>query len=53
MVSTMKHPGHDRDPYSCIEDRPDYSWPDGKRLAFFVVTNRGHLKPENRAWTVS
>ena len=32
-------PKHDRYDYSVIDERPDYSWPDGKRLAFCVVTN--------------
>ena len=30
---------HDRYDYSSIEKRPDYSWPDGKRLAFYVALN--------------
>jgi peptidoglycan/xylan/chitin deacetylase (PgdA/CDA1 family) len=32
-------PMHDRYDYSCIEKRPDYSWPGGKRLAFYVAVN--------------
>lgn len=32
-------PRHGRYPYSYLDDRPDYSWPDGKRLAFYVATN--------------
>ncbi|MBI3937364.1 MAG: polysaccharide deacetylase [Betaproteobacteria bacterium] len=32
-------PLHDRYGYSPIVARPDYSWPDGRRLAFYVVTN--------------
>ena len=32
-------PKHGRYDYSPISERPDYSWPDGKRLAFSVVTN--------------
>jgi len=39
MNPTMKLPGHERYPYSYIDDRPDYSWPGGRRLAFFVCTN--------------
>lgn len=35
----MRLPSHDRYDYSPIPARPDYSWPDGKRLAFCVVTN--------------
>jgi peptidoglycan/xylan/chitin deacetylase (PgdA/CDA1 family) len=32
-------PKHGRYEFSAIVDRPDYSWPDGKRLAFCAVTN--------------
>jgi peptidoglycan/xylan/chitin deacetylase (PgdA/CDA1 family) len=32
-------PKHGRYDYSPITERPDYSWPDNKRLAFCVVTN--------------
>ena len=32
-------PKHNRYEDSAIIDRPDYYWPDGKRLAFCVVTN--------------
>jgi peptidoglycan/xylan/chitin deacetylase (PgdA/CDA1 family) len=32
-------PTHDRYGYTNITRRPDYSWPDGKRLAFYVCTN--------------
>ena len=39
----MKLPSHDRYPYSYIDDRPDYSWPGGKRLAFYVSTNLEHF----------
>jgi peptidoglycan/xylan/chitin deacetylase (PgdA/CDA1 family) len=35
----MMLPTHDRYPYSPLPERSDYSWPDGKRLAFCVVTN--------------
>ena len=35
----MKLPVHERYPFSYIDDRPDYSWPGSKRLAFFVGTN--------------
>ena len=32
-------PTHGRYPYSIIDRRPDYSWPNGKRLAFYVCLN--------------
>jgi allantoinase len=32
-------PKHNRYDYSVIGERKDYSWPDGKRLAFCVTTN--------------
>jgi peptidoglycan/xylan/chitin deacetylase (PgdA/CDA1 family) len=32
-------PKHHRYDYTAVIDRPDYSWPGGKRLAFCVVTN--------------
>ena len=32
-------PTHGRYPYSIIDRRPDYSWPNGKRLAFYVCFN--------------
>jgi peptidoglycan/xylan/chitin deacetylase (PgdA/CDA1 family) len=32
-------PKHGRYDYSVIDERKDYSWPDGKRLAFCIVTN--------------
>ena len=32
-------PDHGRYGYSPIHKRPDYSWPDGKRLAFHFATN--------------
>jgi Polysaccharide deacetylase len=35
----LKLPTHNRYDYSCIEKRRDYSWPDGKRLAFYVALN--------------
>ena len=35
----MKLPKHDRYDYSVIDERPDYDWPDGKRLAFCATTN--------------
>lgn len=35
----MKLPQHNRYDYSVIDERPDYDWPDGKRLAFCATTN--------------
>jgi allantoinase len=35
----LKLPSHNRYDYSCVEKRRDYSWPDGKRLAFYVALN--------------
>ena len=35
----LKLPTHNRYDYSSIEKRPDYSWPEGKRLAFYVALN--------------
>jgi hypothetical protein len=32
-------PQHDRYDYVPLTQRPDYSWPDGRRLAFLVTTN--------------
>ena len=32
-------PTHDRFDYSPINERPDYSWPGGKRLALWITTN--------------
>ncbi|MEM0989887.1 MAG: polysaccharide deacetylase family protein [Pseudomonadota bacterium] len=32
-------PSHGRYPYSAIVDRPDFSWPDGKRLAVYLGMN--------------
>jgi len=37
----LKH--HDRYDYSPITERPDFSWPDGKRLAFYVALNVEHF----------
>ena len=39
----LKLPSHNRYPYSPIVKRPDYSWPDGKRLAFYVALNIEHF----------
>lgn len=35
----LKLPTHDRYDFSSIESRPDYTWPDGKRLAFYIALN--------------
>jgi allantoinase len=32
-------PKHDRYGFSIIDERPDYSWPEGRRLAFYLSTN--------------
>ena len=34
---------HGRFPYSAIVDRPDFSWPDGKRIAFYLALNFEHF----------
>jgi peptidoglycan/xylan/chitin deacetylase (PgdA/CDA1 family) len=39
----MELPKHDRYDYSPIIERPDYSWPGGKRLAFYVALNVEHF----------
>src|SRR5712691_7830551 len=39
----MQLPYHDRYAYSSIVDRPDYSWPDGKRLAVYLGLNIEHF----------
>src|SRR5262249_46991233 len=39
----MQLPYHHRYPYSPIIDRPDYSWPDGKRLAVYLGLNIEHF----------
>ncbi len=30
---------HGRYDYSAISERPDYDWPDGKRLAVYIAVN--------------
>ena len=35
----MDLPRHDRYPYSALPTRPDYSWPEGKRLALCICNN--------------
>jgi peptidoglycan/xylan/chitin deacetylase (PgdA/CDA1 family) len=39
----LKLPGHNRYAYSPIVKRPDYSWPGGKRLAFYIALNIEHF----------
>jgi allantoinase len=39
----MLLPHHNRYPYSPIHKRPDYSWPDGKRLAVYIGLNIEHF----------
>jgi hypothetical protein len=39
MLEKKMLPKHGRYDYSPIYSRRDYSWPDGKRLAFCIVTN--------------
>ena len=39
----LKLPSHGRYDHSNITARPDYSWPDGKRLAFYVALNIEHF----------
>jgi hypothetical protein len=36
-------PGHSRYAYSPIPKRPDYTWPGGKRLAFYIALNIEHF----------
>ena len=39
----LKLPGHGRYVHSNITQRPDYTWPGGKRLAFYVALNIEHF----------
>jgi len=39
----MKLPSHTRYAHSSIPKRKDYSWPDGKRLAFYIALNIEHF----------
>ncbi len=39
----LQLPAHARYAYSPIVKRPDYSWPGGKRLAFYVALNIEHF----------
>ncbi len=54
-------PSHNRYPYSGIDTRPQYAWPEGKRLALYVALNVEHfpfgvaggidLDRETRPWS--
>lgn len=39
----MQLPSHGRYDFAAIEERKDYSWPGGKRLAFYVALNIEHF----------
>jgi peptidoglycan/xylan/chitin deacetylase (PgdA/CDA1 family) len=39
----LKLPAHGRYDYSCIEERPAYDWPGGRRLAFYIALNIEHF----------
>ena len=39
----MKPEHHQRYEYSPITERPDFDWPDGRRLAFYVALNVEHF----------
>ena len=39
----LKLPGHTRYDYVSIKKRPDYTWPGGKRLAFYIACNVEHF----------
>jgi allantoinase len=39
----MQLPHHDRYDYSPIIERPDFNWPGGKRLAFYLALNVEHF----------
>jgi allantoinase len=39
MQTKIPLPTHDRYPFSIIDQRKDFSWPGGKRLAFYVCFN--------------
>jgi allantoinase len=43
MVTPPILPTHGRYAYSAITRRPDYSWPDGKRLAVYLGLNLEHF----------
>jgi hypothetical protein len=37
MTPMLKLPGHGRYDHSSIVNRPNYSWPEQKRLAFYIA----------------
>ena len=39
----MELKSHNRYAYSPISERPDYDWPDGKRLAVYFALNIEHF----------
>jgi peptidoglycan/xylan/chitin deacetylase (PgdA/CDA1 family) len=39
----LKLPGHGRYDHVNITQRPDYTWPEGKRLAFYIALNIEHF----------
>src|SRR5215471_8645546 len=39
----LRVPGHARYDHSNITQRPDYNWPGGKRLAFYIALNIEHF----------
>jgi allantoinase len=39
----LKLPSHTRYEYSSIVSRPNYEWPDGKQLAFYIALNIEHF----------
>ncbi len=39
----LQLPNHGRYGYSAIETRPNYDWPEGKRLAFYIGLNVEHF----------
>ncbi|MGZ5089787.1 MAG: polysaccharide deacetylase family protein [Burkholderiales bacterium] len=43
LDASMQLPSHNRYAYSAIGDRADYSWPGGKRLAFYVAISVEHF----------
>jgi len=55
----MKLPGHGRYEYSAITQRPEYTWPNGKKLALYFALNiehfafgagKGHTLSTELAW---
>ena len=56
-MDVLKLPGHGRYDYVSINDRKPYSWPENKRLAFYIAVNIEHfafltgrgMDPSNRS----